>query len=347
MRDKVTFFSLILNCCLLGVVIFQNASSKKFKPKKSIVQIEYHNLQSQMTHYLSYDFVQLILELNNDTHIEEGIKVQDIALSILIEKFDFDYKRFFTNANKILIDFIDPMTQEKFKMPFIKNIQKEEYQILLQCGLKEKYPFTVKGLFNQIKQKRAFYFLENRSQEANTQVKVDQKGESNLDPDLLLAFFSTKEFTFFHSLMQFPFDSFGQMECLDMLLEVDFSLLKDLYKTYCTQPAQDLFIQIGISLCMEGNSMLAANKLIEKEFEFIVKRFTDSQLLHLMRLFSKNTPYLLSFIQKMLVSNRSKSIHLSAAILLFRYLDLELPKPIQVDEILEKARQILDEKVHA
>ena len=314
MKNRALVFSLILNGILLTLFVFKNSFDPKTPPQPVSI-LNQKNIQEELEKYLHQEFLPLVLELNDDHHIEEGIKYQDLALSVLVSKFDFDIERLLEDVKRSYLEYIDLKTQMRKKLVYIKNMDKDKFTVLSQFGLKEKYPMTSQGLLTKIKQ-------------------------GNRDEALLHAFFLTKECEWFFSVMGYS----NRMACLNLLMDVDFSLLKTLYQTYCMQPAQDLGLQIGMDLCFKGHSMRAANDLLDKYFDDVTKRFSDEQLLKLMTLFSKKTPQLVPFATKMLNSNRSQKVHMYAALLLFQYFDLEVPEPFDLESALTILKLTLRDK---
>jgi hypothetical protein len=310
MKEKITFFSLLLNLSLIGLFIAKSAKPLPNKEiKLNIAQVQ--SIKNVIDRYLDISFLELVLELKNETHIENGIKHQDLALSLLSSRFDFDIQKILDNPSTVRIEYPNPATKEIQTLELFEPVQKAHFDALLQFGLKEKYPFRSKKLFAKIK-------------------------SCEYDALLLHAFYLTKEFEWIKSV----FAPLSKTEVLQMCLEVDFSLIEDLYSTYHAQEMGDLFIQVAYTLAFDGNSMHAANILLDYHFDFITHHFSDEQLICLMSLLSKKTRKLKDFVEATIQQKRSSKVKSMALALLFHYYGLEIPKPFE----FENARTVLKTK---
>lgn len=243
---------------------------QKVKPLTNKEQIE-------ELYLLSYE--KLFDQLNDDKVLEDGYSKRDLALSILVEKYHFDLKRALKkNALSTKV-----MECDGRCLPLFPGLKASDFELIKTFAIKEKWPFTAKGLF------------------ALTKAKGLEK-----EPTLALAFLQTPEFQLVESLFKDSKVPIKKKWLLTMILEGDVSYFLQYYqeqtKTFdLSEEKRESFLVNYI----KAGSKTAASLLLMTDWDFALRRLDDQTLLCVLDLLPSNSKKASFFAKELLKFPRS------------------------------------------
>lgn len=289
----VILLSGALNFIMLGLFFYflirQNPFSCQFdfaaappvQSAKKFTNIE--TLRALAT--LPYD--ELNLKLTDQTDVEEGYEVRDLALAILVRRDHFDLVRalgrrnFSTRLIKV---------NEKTTLALYPELKEEDFQHVVSFVEKERWPQTSQGLFREL---------------------VKQK--ENADPTLLQAFSITPEFLAAERLFR---DSKPQMKkkwLLTLLREGKWETLSSLCKEQ--QKLLDVSSTKRLNFLLDylkGGSVTAASLLLLTEYEYCLKKAKDETVCALLQVLPPTSKRGCQFASEILKGARGDLVHATA-----------------------------------
>jgi hypothetical protein len=297
-----------LNIGLLATFIYFVLEAKKvtFLELESKAASSLPETNQQILHaYSTLSFQELLIRLDVRDLAEEGYSKRDLALSCLVAFHHFNLEKAlggdFFQKRKIIFK----NGQEMIEIFSFPGLSEEQYQAIVQYVRTEKWPFTTQGLFFEI-----------------------QHLKEEADPSLLEAFYLTPEFHAVKLLFVRSGISSAKEAALKLLLSGEWALLKKFFHEQ--KQAQNFTPQRLLIFLIEylhRGSSVAAQLLLETEFEFACKRLDDPHVLLLLDLVQEKNKIVESFAKSLLLSPRSDAVWKRAAALLFSFEGESLPEP--------------------
>jgi LysM repeat protein len=249
----------------------------------------------------------LLLRLENDDHIEEGLSKRDLALACLVSFHHFNLDKALGGLplQKRTFSFSNNDTQETIDVPVFAGLNDPQFHAILQYAKTEKWPLTSQGLFYEIK-----------------------RSLSPRDASLLEAFCLCPEYHAAYTLLTKSGLHLTREQVVDFIAEGEWKVLSDLSSEQGI--AMDLTPERRRTFLIDylsSRSQTAAKLLLETDLEFISRRFEDAQILALLDLYSEKTPSLSNFAKQLLVSPRTDAVWKRAASILYAFAGETLPDP--------------------
>jgi LysM repeat protein len=266
--------------------------------------------------YSVLPYQELLLRLENEDHIEEGLSKRDLALACLVcfHHFNLDKALGDLPLQKRTFSFSNNEGQQTIDVPVFAGLNDSQFHAILHYAKTEKWPLTSQGLFYEIK-----------------------RSLSPRDPSLLEAFYLCPEYHAVYTLLTKSGLGITREQVVDLIAEGDWKILSDLSSQQ--RIAMDLTPErrrTFLTDYLSSHSRTAAKLLLETDLEFISRRFDDAQILALLDLYSEKTPFLTHFAKQLLVSPRTDAVWRRAASILYAFSGETLPDPY--DHILAVQR---------
>jgi LysM repeat protein len=234
--------------------------------------------------YKGMGYQQLLMKLG-DTHlVEDGFTERDIALGVLTAFYDF-------NLEKALGK--QPLSSQKRVLSFNNDqegllvyarLTDEQFAAIHHFASTERWPFKAQGLFFLLK-------------------KEQFKEEDSLKE----AFYLTTEFTTVAEL--FLNTSVKRETLIELIQEGNWGLLATFAEKQ--KKAHDLSAENRQRLLLsyvKGNAKSAATILLTTDFDFAMKRLSDSTVMAIMRLLDEQTPVTLRYVHGIATSPRADQV---------------------------------------
>ncbi len=206
-------------------------------------------------------YEDLIRLLGDDTLIEEGYAMRDLALTTLCAFHHFDLERaaplidvpvkqaIFTNGD-----------EEKITLTFYPNLTNQHFDAIQAFARYEKYPLTTEGIFLRL------------VAAPNTK-------------DLQKAFMRTFEFQALSSLFRHAGDPLSNEQLLTFLLQHEWSSIEKSAQHLRQYPHFTLETKRNIlTIFLRDESKSAAEMLASHDTDYVIKRLSNSDLQQLLSL---------------------------------------------------------------
>lgn len=263
---------------------------------------------SQLLHsYSRLPYQELLLRLENSDHIEEGLKQRDFSLACLVAFHHFNLDKALGGLvlQKRTIPFTSKDGQEKMEIPVFPGLSDEQFHAILHYAKTEQWPLTSQGLFYELK-----------------------RSLSPRDPSLLDAFYLTSEYHAIHTLLTKTGLNLLREQIIDLITEGEWKALSDLTSQQRTAteltPERRSLVLLDY---LNHHSKIAAELLLENHLEFASRRLDDGQVLNLLDLYTKRSPFLEQFAKELLASPRTDLVCRRAAAVLYGFAGEALPDP--------------------
>ncbi len=279
--------SVMINISLIATFSYFALSEKKQSSTssetsksalKSYAKIKQAN--SDVLHRLmSYSFQQLTRELENEEHIEEGQRMCDLALAVLVRDHYFDLNRALSGCpieqRTILLD-----DQE---MILFSGLSKDCLQAVRNFSRQELWPLTPEGLYRQI-----------------------QTCSDGIPLSLIETFYLTSEFdTIERAFNRLPF-FLSREALLQLLLDAGWDELLGVYSDILGESRGKMthFAPFLTSL-VSKDSKLAAYLLVGVDRKHAIKSLSDEDLEKLIGLLNEPTDEVKLFFEELASSLRA------------------------------------------
>ncbi len=269
------------------------------KDKQAAVPIELKPMASQnipgslnneelLRAYSQLPFAELLLRLENQELVEDGFRKRDLALSCMVAFHHFNLDAalggLLPQKREVLLSHAN--NQERITLSLFPGVTPAQFEAVMRYARTEKWPLSNQGLFFEIK-----------------------RAAIPRDPTLLEAFFHTSEFQMASLLFSRTGLPIEKEQLIEMLAQGDWAILQ----TFCEKQklAQDLSLEARRTFLiayLNCNAPLAAQLLLEADFEFTSKRMDDAELLKLFDLVNVNSPKLALLAKELLASPRSDAV---------------------------------------
>lgn len=310
-------FSVALNIALITSLVFNVVKSKKISTRSgskrthmiSHLPSASSSLEGVLKQQIDKNYLTLLNSLGDDSQIEDGFSVRDIALSVLVHQHDLDLKRALLGQDaEVRTLSLKKEDNSSYDYPLISGLSDVEYKLLNTFIQNEKWPQTSFGLFKKLAQ-----------------------GSS--DESLKNAFYLTKEFMYVDAL--FCSVSVPKEILLSILLEGTWNSLEQFTKEHheIQQFSNPLRVQF-LTNYLDVASVNAARLILEIDAEYALKKLSDSQIVSLISLMDKKTQLSENFALHLAVGKRSDWVRREACRMIYHYAGQELPEPYNYEEVL-------------
>lgn len=230
-------------------------------------------------------FKELIMALECQKLVENGLKKRDFALAVLMRDFSFDLKRALgsTPSDQNL-----RLLQTKNGEPLVvyANLSDGEQQLLYRFGTGEKWPLTSHGLFTAAMDPR-----------------------KRIDPSLQQAFSQTQEFQAVETLFNRAKIAVKREDLISLVLEGSWKTLSDFFEGQnelqdLTDPKRQEFL---LNYIGQGSS-LAALMMVKLDSQFAIKKLDDERLMQILKLLPEESLETEQFARDLLKTPRSQGV---------------------------------------
>lgn len=161
-RLQKTTFALVISLIFNGIffVILVNATLKQQRfptlldekrravsPK--ITPLFQAEISRILSGYLEAPISELLELLEEETFVEQGLLLSDLALSVLVHKHFFDWKRALGHCRVETREYLllDPSNGQKSSLPLFVGLTEDHRLAIREFARMEEWPFTAEGLF--------------------------------------------------------------------------------------------------------------------------------------------------------------------------------------------------------
>ena len=221
---------------------------------------------SQLLYFSTLSMGELLPYLEDIEPVEEGYLRRDLALSVLVSMHDLDIQSALKQCkNPLQIRYVEISSKEgkeSFEVCLYPGITEEQFDLVQNYILTEKWPYTDLGLLQRL-------------------------SEGNRDKDLKEAFVFTESFQAVKRLFRRSDYGLSDDELLELVTQSGWLFLNEFaksqqYEEDLSNPQRQKFL----TSALEHNSKIAADLLLHYEQEFVLKRFSDAQMVHMLSLIS-------------------------------------------------------------
>ncbi len=260
-----------------------------------------------IAHFATMSYAELVDMLGNQDPIEGGYKKRDLALASLAAFHFINLERALHGSplQKRMLTFQRKDGPEQVDITVYPGITEDQFQGIVQFIKTEKFPFTTKGLFFELKQ-----------------AKMPRESS------LLEAFYLTPEFTTLMTLFNRAGVPLPSEYVIEVISQGDWSLIEQFTQEQkLSQDLSPLRLKNLLSTYVRCRSVLAAKILLEWDRDYILKKLDDPDLMVFLDLFSTPTAALDTFLKEIIICPRSDAIWKKAAEKLYAFSDLPCPEP--------------------
>ena len=259
---QILILSVTFNVGLIFTLCYFALRDKKTFKSYELVPHEEHLSKASLTQtnedvlaelsFLSLD--QLIHLLNDKTLLEEGYTKRDLALTCLVAFHHFDLERALPHLDKQSkkATFIGE-EGEKIDLTFYPHLSDESFEVLLNFAKREKFPITTEGLFHWL--------------------------QATPTPKIKKTFARSFEFQAINNLFTHVGDLIDEDQLFDLILDCDWETLQKSIAIIQSSPQFTLDIRRDVLLTfLKSKSQIAAKMLLENDFNFAIKRLSNSEM---------------------------------------------------------------------
>lgn len=235
----------------------------------------------------------LYRKLQDETLVEQGFRVRDLALAILVEYHDFDLSR-------ALLGFEQPVQTRKVQwgeekerlLTVFPGVKNQQFAAIIHFSETEKWPCTLKGLFSRLKK------------------------NSSTDPTLLNAFFLTEQFLRVEALFSRGACVLDRAEIKQLLLSGDWDTMQASCMIALSEQDLTLAKRKILQKYITKKSSIAAELIVKIEAPYIAQKYSDEDIIAILELLDPKKEQAKQFAQKILDSVRGDLVRKRAAVLL-------------------------------
>lgn len=267
---QTLLFSIVLNCAFLVIFFYFFIRENPFP-----IQFSYLPHASPKENFLTNNAMLSILEkqpfeklathLIDERLVEEGVKVQDLSLALLVKEHKLDIHR---ALGRTVIPERIALREGKEPLPLFSELRKEEFCHLFHFAHSERWPFTFEPLFAKIKEKA-----------------------NDSDSALLQMFFQSEEFLLVERVFKSSAFPLQRKILFSLCLEANYLTLKKWVEEQkitldlSEKNRRDFLVQL-----IRDKSATAALLLIYSDMAYAVHHLDEPTLLQLLHLIPKNNP---------------------------------------------------------
>ncbi len=266
--------------------------------------------------YSVLSFQELLLRLENKELAEEGYAKRDLALASLVAFHHFNLERalggLVLQQRKIV--FSDEEGEADMMLTIFPGLADYQFQAIIHYAKTERWPLTSQGLFFALKRK-----------------------EEKRDPTLIDAFSLTPEFHAVFTLFNRSGMPLSKEILVALIADGEWEMLARFVKNQrqnfdLTEEKRREFLLEWMNV----GSEVAQHLFFRFDMEFVSKRFSDEQILKIVRLFDERTPGFATFLKELLLSPRSDAVREMAAYKLYAMVGESVPSPYEHNRALER-----------
>ncbi len=277
-----------------------------------------HSNEEIIRYFKSLSLEQLVQKLSNSEFVENGYKIRDLSLAVLVTFHHFDLSR-------ALLDDVQPVEIRLISFGFKKDgkpakvlaypgLNDKQFETLIAFAKRERWPLTPKGLFLNLK-----------------------ASKNKLNHTLQDAFYLTPEFLSVEMLFSRSNRPIKKQEILNVLLEGNFSMLSQF--TEHQKQSADLTKarrQYFLLEYVKSHSRAAAYLLLKTDGPQIVRKLDDAYIKMILSELIHKTEEAQKFSLAILTSPRGDSVRQMAAMRLYEYSGEEVPEKFHHQVALHK-----------
>lgn len=254
-------------------------------------------------------FPQLVNCLSHAQLIENGYAERDLALACLMAFHYFDIQRALPkNAQPQQTRFLawKPKGREAaISLIVYPDLTQPQFDALIQFAKTERWPLTAEGLFLLLK---------------------DQKKNRSFDDHLMETFLLTPEFWTVELLFNRSGQRASKQEILTVILEGNWILLTQFVdQQRQVHDSSDARRQKFLLDYVKAGSPSAAILLLKMDWDFVVKKLDDQQMLAILQVMPPTFSEGIVFAKEMLVSPRSTQVRRQASQWLYMQVGEQMP----------------------
>jgi len=287
-----------LNVSLLGTFFYfvikdkNDSLSIELKPLTIEAKLSSTSNLEILRSYSVLSYQQLLICLENQDFVEQGIKKRDLALSCLVafHHFNLDKALGGISLQKRSILLSQEKGSEIIEVPVFPGLADYQFQAIVHFAKTEKWPFTSQGLFYELKRSIPPYHSS-----------------------LINAFSLTSEYHSVYMLFSKTGISFSTKQLIDLLSEGEWIDLTNF--SLSQRVALDLSMERCRSFLLtylEKRSKTAALLLLESSLEFCLQQLEDRHILLFFDLFN-GSPLLKNLSKGLLAAPRTDVVWQLAA----------------------------------
>lgn len=287
-----------LNVSLLGTFFYfvlrdkNDSLSIELKPLTTEAKLPPTSNLEILRSYCVLSYQQLLICLENQDFVEQGIKKRDLALSCLVafHHFNLDKALGGISLQKRSILLSQEKGSEVIEVPVFPGLADYQFQAIIHFAKTEKWPFTAQGLFYELKRSTPPY-----------------------NSSLINAFSLTSEYHSVYMLFSKTGISCSTKQLIDLLTEGEWIDLTNF--SLSQRVALDLSIERCRSFLLaylEKRSKTAALLLLESSPEFCLQQLEDRHILLFFDLFH-GSPLLKNLSKGLLAAPRTDVVWQLAA----------------------------------
>ncbi|HEX2580037.1 MAG TPA: LysM peptidoglycan-binding domain-containing protein [Rhabdochlamydiaceae bacterium] len=311
---QALIFSGALNIGLLTSFFYLIAREKKEAVAFELQPVSLaFQAQKQLTNaetvadFATMSYAQLVELLGNQESIEAGYTKRDLALASLAAFHFIDLEKALhgSSLQRRILSYQRKDGPEQVDITVYPGLTEDQFQGIVHFIKTEKFPFTTKGLFFELKQ-----------------TKIPR------EPSLLEAFSLTPEFTTMMTLFNRAGVPLPSEYVIEVIAQGEWSILEQFAQEQkLSQDLSPLRLKNLLSTYVRSRSVLAAKILLEWDRDFILKKFEDPDLMAFLDLFPMKTGALETFLKEIITSPRSDAVWKKAAEKLYAFAEIPCPDP--------------------
>lgn len=287
------FFSGTVNLLLVAFIFFWAITDRPPTPYCEVITTQQKQTRviassPSNTHVIkafnALPYELLITKLKKKALVEDGFTERDLSLAVLVTYYDFDIEKALGHRAGSVSKRLMSLDQGKESVQVFPGLTEEDFEAISTYMETEKWPFKSRGLFQFLK-KEAY---------------AD-------DPSLKEAFSLTKEYQLVESL--FKGLSVDKEAINSLIAEGDYLSLSALCERIRkkVEPVAELRQRFLLPLIQNG-SKLAAETLLRTDYEFSLKRLSDSTVEKIVAVLEASDPESLRYLTSIAASPRSDAI---------------------------------------
>lgn len=292
------FISGALNIvCLLGfayVYYFGQTAYFSKEPLAKTLPTSYALLTPSMEivlrEYSSFSFEGLCREVEKAEHVEQGFCKSDLALAILVSFYQIDIERAMGSIEleRRAYAFAPIAGEKAVELHLYPGIKGEKLQQIQRFLSQEIYPFTTQGLFEKI------------------------QADAQSPKDLVQTFMMSDEFLALHLALSKARESVPKDVVYSMVFEGDWELFER-YSAIAKRHFKQLEMGPLFKDYIQAGSNMAAYLAILLEKEYVLKHFSDDQLMALLEKIEPKNLEVTAFLKDIMLSMRQQKIQTMAS----------------------------------
>lgn|SRR3990167_658106 len=292
MRDKVLVLALVLSAAFNVGFVAKFFLDLKPAP---IASFRVSPKSTPTTAYLDTlfqkSFFELVEELANTEPVQDGYRKNELALATLVALHSFDVSRVISREpGRKVMQFSHKDGGEVFQLALFPDMTPEEMGMLSSFAKREKWPFTLEGIFARI-----------------PLAGVEEKKE------LLQIVLVSKEWNTVRRAMQRFIPKLAMKDLFSYFLDRRSDALRLLYKELRESGKNEAEAIRYFFLKAEGLTRPLLQAWIAQDMSYLLHDLSDEELVSLLQQFSERSDEVVRFLQLVFASSRRDFVREAAA----------------------------------